>query len=67
MRSRWMLVLLLAAALPFAGCSKGGECDSCSNVDDCESGLTCQQFVLENGDLRNLCGDASTQTCRVPN
>jgi hypothetical protein len=64
--SRWMLMLLLLAAMPFAGCSKGGECTACTNVGDCESGLSCQQFVLDNGDLRNLCGGANTRTCSVP-
>jgi len=67
--SRWMLMLLLASVLPFAGCSsKGGACDACDNVDDCESGLTCQIFNLSNGDIRNLCGDANpNMRCQVSN
>ena len=63
--SRWMLMLLLAA-LPLAGCgsSKNSACESCTNVDDCESGLTCQQFAGANGTIRNLCGDANpNMTC----
>jgi hypothetical protein len=65
MRSRWLLVLLLAA-MPLAGCgdNKNSACEACSNVDDCESGLTCQQFRDSNGNIRNLCGDANpNMTC----
>jgi len=63
--SRWMLLLLLAA-MPLAGCgsNKNSACESCTNVDDCESGLTCQQFRDANGNIRNLCGDANpNMTC----
>jgi hypothetical protein len=65
MRSRWILALVLAA-LPLAGCgsNKNGACETCSNVDDCESGLTCQQFRDSQGNIRNLCGDANpNMTC----
>ena len=65
MRSRWMLALVLAAALPFAACGgKNSACEACSNVDDCESGLSCQQFRDSSGNIRNLCGDANpNMTC----
>ena len=66
MRSkRWMLMLLLAA-LPFAACgsNRNSACEACTNVDDCEQGLTCQQFRDNNGNIRNLCGDANpNMTC----
>ena len=64
--SRWMLMLLLLAAMPLAGCGddKSSSCEACTNVDDCESGLTCQQFRDANGNIRNLCGDANpNMTC----
>lgn len=63
--SRWMLVLMLAV-MPLAGCGddRNSACEPCSNVDDCEAGLTCQQFRDDNGDIRNLCGDANpNMTC----
>lgn len=64
--SRWMLLLVLAA-LPLAGCGsdRNRACEPCSNVDDCESGLTCQQFQNpDTGAIRNLCGDANpNMTC----
>lgn len=64
--SRWMLMMLLLAALPLAGCnSKNDECEPCNNIDDCEAGLECVQFELDNGDIRNLCGGPDTLTCRV--
>lgn len=65
MRSRWMLVFVLAV-LPLAGCggSKNAACEPCTNVDDCQSGLTCQQFRDSAGNIRNLCGDANpNMTC----
>jgi hypothetical protein len=64
--SRWMLMLLLLAAMPFAGCgnNRNSACEPCTNVDDCEAGLTCQQFRDANGNIRNLCGDANpNMTC----
>ena len=63
--SRWLLVALLAV-MPLAGCGDDGNsaCEPCSNVDDCESGLTCQQFSDSSGNIRNLCGDANpNMTC----
>ncbi len=62
---RWMLLLMLAA-MPLAGCGNDGNsaCEPCSNVDDCEAGLTCQQFSDASGNIRNLCGDANpNMTC----
>lgn len=64
--SRWMLMLLLLAAMPLAGCGDSGNsaCEACTNVGDCESGLTCQQFRDSGGNIRNLCGDANpNMTC----
>jgi hypothetical protein len=61
-----MLMLVLLAAMPLAGCGDDGNsaCEPCTNVDDCESGLTCQQFSDANGNIRNLCGDANpNMTC----
>jgi hypothetical protein len=63
--SRWLLVVLLAV-MPLAGCGDDGNgpCEPCSNVDDCEAGLTCQQFQDGSGNIRNLCGDANpNMTC----
>jgi hypothetical protein len=55
------MLLLIFAALPLAGCGDDGNsaCEPCSNVDDCEAGLTCQQFSDGSGNIRNLCGDAN--------
>lgn len=63
--SRWMLLLILAA-MPLAGCgnNRNSACEPCTNGDDCESGLTCQQFSDSRGAIRNLCGDANpNMTC----
>jgi hypothetical protein len=58
------LLLLVLLALPLAACGKGKACDPCDNVDDCDSGLTCQQFFDSRGNIRNLCGDANPfMTC----
>jgi hypothetical protein len=52
--------MLLLAAVPSAACSnKNSACEPCTNVDDCESGLTCMQFRDDSGNTRNLCGDAN--------
>jgi hypothetical protein len=57
----------MLAALPLAGCGsdRNSACEPCANVDDCESGLTCQQFEnRDTGAIRNLCGDANpNMTC----
>ena len=63
--SRWML-LAVFAAMPLAGCGsdRNSACEPCDAVDDCESGLTCQQFRDSSGNIRNLCGDANpNMTC----
>ena len=62
MRSRRWILAALLAVMPLAGCGDDGNeaCEPCTNVDDCESGLTCQQFVNESdGSTRLLCGDAN--------
>jgi hypothetical protein len=57
----------MLAVLPVAGCgdNRNEACEPCSNVDDCEAGLTCQQFENPNtGATRLLCGDANpSMTC----
>lgn len=62
---RWMPVLLLAA-LPLSGCGtdKSRACEPCVNDEDCETGLTCQAFRDNDGNILNLCGDANPDmTC----
>jgi hypothetical protein len=63
--SRWLLMLLLAVPLAGCGSDRNGACEPCDNVDDCESGLSCQQFEnTQTGQIRNLCGDANpNMTC----
>ena len=60
-RSRWMLVLALAA-MPLFGCSNGDECDKCSSDDDCKEGLVCSEF--SDGSKRCGSGIGVTQ-CRT--
>jgi hypothetical protein len=50
-------------ALTLAGCSKGKECDVCGDISDCESGLTCERFRLDNGSTRNACARTATRSC----
>jgi len=62
MRSRRWILAVLLAVMPLAGCGDDGNsaCEPCTNVDDCEAGLTCQQFTNPStGAIRNLCGDAN--------
>jgi hypothetical protein len=65
-----MLMLLLLAVLPLAGCGddSNSACEECVNDEDCESGLTCQMFRDNpSGNILNLCGDANpAMTCPKP-
>lgn len=56
--SRWLLVLLVLAALPIAACGSGLQqaCEECTNDIDCEIGLTCQLFYDSQNNARSLCG-----------
>jgi hypothetical protein len=65
-RYRWLMLLVLAA-LPLAGCSKGDECDTCEQDSDCREGLVCRNFLDDEGtviDKRCASGLGRTQ-CRV--
>jgi len=61
-----MLVLLFGLAL--AGCEgdKSGPCEPCTNVSDCQIGLTCQIFRDQSANERNLCGDDSANMICPP-
>ena len=65
-RSRWLLCLFLAA-LPSLACTKGNECDTCSQDSDCKGGLVCVNFLDENGNVvGKRCGSGvGATTCRV--
>jgi len=57
------LLLLLALALPFAGCgTTGDECAACSSDDDCKAGFVCSTF--SDGSKRCASGLGST-SCRL--
>jgi hypothetical protein len=60
-RSLWLAAVVLAT-LPLAGCSDGGECDTCTTDEDCKSGLVCSRF--DDGSQRCGSGSGTTQ-CRV--
>jgi hypothetical protein len=60
-RSLWLAFSVLAI-LPLAGCSDGGECDTCTVNEDCKSGLLCVPF--SDGSMRCGSGELTTQ-CRV--
>ena len=59
--------MLLLAAMPLAACgsNRNTACEPCTNDEDCESGLICQQFRDAIGNIRNLCADFNTETCSV--
>jgi hypothetical protein len=66
MRAPRGILALLLAALPLAGCGsdRSRACEPCTNDDECESGLTCQAFRDNAGNIINLCGDANPDmTC----
>jgi len=55
-------VLLFLTCLPLFGCSSGGECDKCSDDQDCKSGFVCSTF----SDGSKRCGSGvGSSTCRV--
>jgi hypothetical protein len=60
-RSLWLAAVLLAS-LPLAGCSDGGECDTCTTDEDCDADLFCVRF--DDDSMRCGSGQATTQ-CRV--
>ena len=62
--SRWLL--LLAVALSGCEAGKNKACEPCTNVSDCETGLTCQIFRDASQNEVNLCGDASTNMLCPP-
>jgi hypothetical protein len=65
-RSLWLAAVVLAT-LPLAGCTDGGECDTCTTDEDCKSGLVCSTFLNEDGTVHSMrCGSGSgTTQCRV--
>ncbi len=65
---RWsLLIVLLGSVAPLAGCSKGNECDTCSQDSDCKGGLLCVRFLDSSGNVVDKrCGSGQgTTTCRV--
>jgi hypothetical protein len=61
-RSLRLVLLSLLLALAAACGSNGGECDTCSSDDDCQSGLVCTSF----SDGSRRCGSGVGATsCRV--
>jgi len=60
-RSLWLAGLVLAV-LPLAGCSSGGECETCTADADCKAGFFCSKF----SDGSSRCGSGmGATTCRV--
>jgi hypothetical protein len=65
---RFLGVMVLAlAVMPFAGCSKGQECDTCTVDEDCENDLVCRNFLDGDGNVVDTrCGSGrGVSTCRV--
>ncbi len=56
------LGLLVLMVLSIAGCSNGGECDTCKLDTDCNSGFVCSTF--DDGSRRCGSGTGASQ-CRV--
>jgi len=46
-RSRWLMCMVLAALPLVVACTKGNECDDCSQDSDCKGGLVCVNFLDE--------------------
>jgi hypothetical protein len=67
MRPLRRLYLALLLALPLAGCSSGGECDTCSTDKDCKGGLVCSNFTDPSGNVvGKRCGSGvGATTCRA--
>jgi len=66
-RSRWLMCMVLAALPLVVACTKGNECDDCSQDSDCKGGLVCVNFLDENGNIvGKRCGSGvGATTCRV--
>lgn len=61
-RSRTLMMIAVLAVLPFAGCTKGTECDRCETDEDCNDGLVCSTFSDDSKRCGSGFGDT---TCRV--
>jgi hypothetical protein len=60
--ARLLYLLLLVLAAPLVGCSSGGECDTCTSDDDCQTGFVCSTF----SDGSRRCGSGvGASSCRV--
>lgn len=59
-----VMVCTLAATLA-AGCESGGECNACSDDNECDPGLTCEAFQVPSGAIHTLCATPSTESCVV--
>ena len=63
-RAPWLarLLFLLLFALPLVGCNNGGECDTCTSDDDCQTGFICSTF----SDGSQRCGSGvGASSCNV--
>jgi hypothetical protein len=64
MRRRNAFVLLALLSASFLACTKGDECDRCSQDSECKGGFVCTTF--SDGSMR--CGTGTgASTCRVRN
>jgi hypothetical protein len=61
-RARVLPAIVLAALTLLIACTKGDECDKCSNDADCKEGFFCSEF--DDGSHRCGSGVGAT-TCRV--
>ena len=60
--ARWLLLTLTLGLV--VACSKGDECDTCTEDSDCTAGFVCSTF--SDGSMR--CGTGTgASTCRVRN
>jgi hypothetical protein len=63
-RKAWSagLLILVLLAVPLVACSNGGECETCTSDDDCQTGFVCSTF----SDGSQRCGSGvGASSCRV--